>query len=91
MLVGASIGISHYPADGTSAEALLLNADAAMYAAKSGEHASWLHYQDLLDARTRGPRPPSAGERDSAADSEPADDEDTERFGPGLGNADTVL
>ncbi|MGF7133508.1 diguanylate cyclase (GGDEF)-like protein [Paraburkholderia sp. EB58] len=93
MLVGASIGISHYPADGTSAEALLLNADAAMYAAKSGEHASWLHYQDLLDARTRGPRPQSAGQRDSSAHNEQADDEDTDRFGsaPGLGNADTVL
>ena len=36
MVVGASIGISQYPADGASAEMLLLNADAAMYAAKSG-------------------------------------------------------
>ena len=40
MTVGASIGISRFPADGTSAEELLLNADAAMYAAKSGAHRS---------------------------------------------------
>jgi diguanylate cyclase (GGDEF)-like protein len=91
MLVGASIGISHYPADGTSAEALLLNADAAMYAAKTGEHASWLHYHDVLDARRRGPLQQTAGERDSAADREQASVEDSEPLGPGLGNVDTVL
>jgi len=92
MLVGASIGISHYPADGTSAEALLLNADAAMYAAKSGEHASWLHYQDLLEARRRTVRPPGAAERDDAADSERASDEEADGLssGRGLGNPDTV-
>ena len=53
MMVGASIGISQFPTDGTSAEALLLHADAAMYAAKSGAEASWLRYQDLLEARRR--------------------------------------
>jgi diguanylate cyclase (GGDEF)-like protein len=92
MLVGASIGISHYPADGTSAEALLLNADAAMYAAKSGEHASWLHYQDLLEARRRTARPQSAAERDNAADGERESDEHTGGLGPGpgLGNPNTV-
>ncbi|WP_144150520.1 diguanylate cyclase domain-containing protein [Paraburkholderia sp. BCC1885] len=86
MLVGASIGISHYPTDGTSAEALLLNADAAMYAAKSGEHASWLHYQDVLDARRRSAsRPPDADERDGANANA-----DGLEPGSGLGNPDTV-
>jgi diguanylate cyclase (GGDEF)-like protein len=50
MTVGASIGISQFPADGTTAEELLLNADAAMYAAKSGGRCGYLRYQDLLDA-----------------------------------------
>ena len=77
MLVGASIGISHYPADGTSAEALMLNADAAMYAAKSGEHPSWLHYQDLLAARTRTACAQTTHEPDIAQDSEA----DAERVG----------
>ncbi len=34
--IGASIGIAVFPANGTTAEALLRNADAAMYAAKRG-------------------------------------------------------
>jgi diguanylate cyclase (GGDEF)-like protein len=79
MLVGASIGISHYPADGTSAEALLLNADAAMYAAKSGEHASWLRYEDLLEARRR------------KAGGMAVDERDGDRMEPGSDNLDAVL
>jgi diguanylate cyclase (GGDEF)-like protein len=82
MLVGASIGISHYPADGTSAEALLLNADAAMYAAKSGDHPSWLHYQDLLATRTRTTGAPATGESDGATDVARDGDADAERVGP---------
>ena len=85
MLVGASIGISHYPGDGTSAAALLLNADAAMYAAKSGETASWLHYRDLLEARRRG-RVSEAG-----SDADNAEDGDDDRLAPGSGNADAVI
>jgi len=58
MTVGASIGISQFPADGTSAEELLLNADAAMYAAKSGGECTWLAYRDLVAAhRSRGQQP----------------------------------
>jgi diguanylate cyclase (GGDEF)-like protein len=49
--VGASIGISRFPADGTTAETLLLNADAAMYAAKSGRQCAWLCYEDLREAQ----------------------------------------
>ncbi|SIT35068.1 Diguanylate cyclase [Paraburkholderia ribeironis] len=53
MSVGASIGISLFPDDSGTAEELLLNADAAMYAAKSGGRCAYLRYQDVLDARLR--------------------------------------
>ncbi|ALP64316.1 diguanylate cyclase domain-containing protein [Paraburkholderia caribensis] len=75
MTVGASIGISQFPADGDSAEALLLNADAAMYAAKSGGSGAWVSYRELVDirrARTgRGKRRRSERESEKV---EPADD-----------------
>ncbi|MGF6468351.1 diguanylate cyclase domain-containing protein [Paraburkholderia youngii] len=51
MTVGASIGISEFPHDSGNAEELLLNADAAMYAAKSGGRCAYLRYQDLLAMR----------------------------------------
>jgi diguanylate cyclase (GGDEF)-like protein len=53
MTVGASIGISQFPDDSGNAEELLLNADAAMYAAKSGGRCGYLRYQDVLEARLR--------------------------------------
>ncbi|WP_225034284.1 diguanylate cyclase domain-containing protein [Paraburkholderia sp. XV] len=75
MTVGASIGISQFPADGDSAEALLLNADAAMYAAKSGGSGAWVSYRELVDirrARTgRGKRRRNERESEKV---EPADD-----------------
>lgn len=57
--VGASIGISEFPADGTSAEELLHKADAAMYAAKSQRCGSYRRYQELL-ARASSVSPPGA-------------------------------
>jgi diguanylate cyclase (GGDEF)-like protein len=51
MTVGASIGISQFPDDGVTAEELLLNADAAMYAAKSCGRCAYLRYQDLIETR----------------------------------------
>ena len=51
LTVGASIGISEFPHDSGNAEELLLNADAAMYAAKSGGRCAYLRYRDLLAAR----------------------------------------
>ncbi|MFM0295779.1 MULTISPECIES: diguanylate cyclase domain-containing protein [Paraburkholderia] len=53
MTVGASIGISQFPDDSGTAEELLLNADAAMYAAKSGGRCAYMRYQDVLEARRR--------------------------------------
>jgi diguanylate cyclase (GGDEF)-like protein len=85
MVVGASIGISQFPADGTTAEELLLNADAAMYAAKSGTQASWLRYQDLLDARVRHPQQDRTGESEAPKIAPGADNSDNSD------NADAVL
>ncbi|SAK67020.1 diguanylate cyclase [Caballeronia calidae] len=45
--VGASVGISEFPQDGTSARDLLLHADAAMYAAKSKGRGFWQRYCEL--------------------------------------------
>jgi len=75
MAVGASIGISQFPADGDSAEALLLNADAAMYAAKSGGSGAWLSYRELIDLqRTRPTREPQRQIEREAEKVEPAGD-----------------
>ncbi|MCR4468738.1 diguanylate cyclase domain-containing protein [Burkholderia sp. SCN-KJ] len=48
LAVGASIGVSEYPADGASAEELLVKADAAMYAAKASAQRTCVRYQELL-------------------------------------------
>ncbi|OXI71296.1 deoxyuridine 5'-triphosphate nucleotidohydrolase [Burkholderia sp. AU31280] len=48
MAVGASIGVSEFPADGASAEELLVKADAAMYAAKASTQCVCVRYQDLV-------------------------------------------
>jgi diguanylate cyclase (GGDEF)-like protein len=45
--IGASVGISEFPADGLTAEELLLKADAAMYAAKSSRCGIYRRYQEL--------------------------------------------
>ncbi|TAM54506.1 MAG: diguanylate cyclase [Paraburkholderia sp.] len=45
--VGASMGISEFPADGNQAEDLLAKADAAMYGAKMSPHCRYLCYQEL--------------------------------------------
>ena len=46
--VGASIGVSEFPADGASAEELLVKADAAMYAAKASAQRAFVRYQELV-------------------------------------------
>ncbi|SAL40171.1 deoxyuridine 5`-triphosphate nucleotidohydrolase [Caballeronia sordidicola] len=74
MTVGASIGISQFPGDGISAGALLLNADAAMYAAKSDGKCAYLRYQDLPEAQRSRKTAGLAGEFDTDDLAAAADD-----------------
>ncbi|WP_438390199.1 diguanylate cyclase domain-containing protein [Caballeronia sp. DA-9] len=74
MTVGASIGISQFPGDGISAGALLLNADAAMYAAKSDGKCAYLRYQDLPESQRSRKTAGLAGEFDTDDLAAAADD-----------------
>src|SRR5579859_7701639 len=49
--VAASIGVVHYPADGTDADSLLRRADVAMYVAKRG-HSGYANYDAEQDEHT---------------------------------------
>jgi diguanylate cyclase (GGDEF)-like protein len=49
--VAASIGVVHYPADGTDADALLRRADVAMYVAKRA-HSGYAYYDAQQDPHT---------------------------------------
>jgi diguanylate cyclase (GGDEF)-like protein len=51
LAVGASIGIAVYPGDGDNAEALLKNADAAMYSAKEGGRDRHAFYRAAMNER----------------------------------------
>ena len=51
LAVGATIGIAVYPGDGDSAEALLKNADAAMYSAKEGGRGRHAFYRSAMNHR----------------------------------------
>jgi len=53
IVVSASIGIAGYPIDGDTAHALIANADAAMYAAKSAERNSYQLYSPRMHAAIR--------------------------------------
>jgi len=48
--LSASIGIALYPEDGKSAEALIKNADTAMYRAKSGGRAQAVYFEENMNA-----------------------------------------
>ncbi|MCA1754623.1 MAG: EAL domain-containing protein, partial [Spirochaeta sp.] len=50
LFVSGSIGISHYPKDGTEPEALIKRADLAMYRAKSGGRDGYRLYLPEMDA-----------------------------------------
>jgi len=49
--VGMSVGISIYPNDGLSANALLKNADAAMYKAKDSGRNTYCYYDEAMTKR----------------------------------------
>ncbi len=51
LAVGATIGIAVYPGDGDSAEALLKNADAAMYSAKQSGRGGHAFYRAAMNQR----------------------------------------
>jgi diguanylate cyclase (GGDEF)-like protein/PAS domain S-box-containing protein len=51
MQVGASIGIACYPDDGSDSIELMKNADAAMYAAKSGGRGAYRFFKAAMTAR----------------------------------------
>src|SRR5690606_22952037 len=51
VVIGASIGMSLAPDDGTTSEALIRNADLALYAAKDGGRGRYHFYANELHAR----------------------------------------
>jgi diguanylate cyclase (GGDEF)-like protein len=51
LTVGATIGIAVYPGDGDTGEALLKNADAAMYAAKEAGRGGYAFYRAQMNQR----------------------------------------
>ncbi len=53
IVLSASIGVAGYPLDGDNAAALIANADAAMYAAKTEERNAFRFYTPLMHADTR--------------------------------------
>lgn len=53
IVLSASIGVAGYPLDGDSAAALIANADAAMYAAKTEERNAFRFYTPMMHADTR--------------------------------------
>jgi diguanylate cyclase (GGDEF)-like protein len=56
VIIGASIGISVAPEDGTDAELLLRNADLAMYRAKADGRGTYRFFEPGMDARAQARR-----------------------------------
>jgi len=54
--IGASIGVAAFPADAPNLEALMNNADLAMYRAKNGVGAPLCHYEPGMDETARARR-----------------------------------
>ncbi|WP_449394332.1 EAL domain-containing protein [Devosia riboflavina] len=56
VVIGASIGIAMAPTDGDSADALLKNADMALYRAKDEGRGTFRYFQPEMDARVKARR-----------------------------------
>ena len=54
--VGVTVGVSVYPQDGTDAETLIANADAALYRAKSEERGTIRFFEAAMDQEIREKR-----------------------------------
>jgi diguanylate cyclase (GGDEF)-like protein/PAS domain S-box-containing protein len=51
--IGCTIGVSIYPQDGTDAETLIANADAALYRAKCGDRGTIRFFEAAMDRQVR--------------------------------------
>jgi diguanylate cyclase (GGDEF)-like protein len=51
--IGTSVGIALYPADGESADALLRNADTALYRAKTNRRSTYCFFEARMDLQQR--------------------------------------
>jgi diguanylate cyclase (GGDEF)-like protein/PAS domain S-box-containing protein len=56
VVIGASIGITVAPRDGTDTDHLLKNADMALYQAKSGGRGIWCFFENEMDVQARARR-----------------------------------
>ncbi|HXL84000.1 MAG TPA: EAL domain-containing protein [Casimicrobiaceae bacterium] len=56
IVIGASVGIALAPEDGDNADALLKNADMALYRAKAEGRAAWCFFEPEMDAQAQARR-----------------------------------
>jgi diguanylate cyclase (GGDEF)-like protein len=68
--VGVSVGIAVAPADGTSSDVLLRNADMALYRAKAEGRGTWRFYEPEMDASIRSRRLMGIALREALANNE---------------------
>jgi diguanylate cyclase (GGDEF)-like protein len=67
VVIGASVGISVAPRDGTGADVLLKNADMALYRAKSEGRSVWRFFEPEMDVKARARRSLELDLRDAVA------------------------
>ncbi len=70
IVIGASIGIAVAPGDGTTSEALLKNADLALYRAKNGGRSAYHFFESGMDAALQERRALEVGLRQAVANRE---------------------
>jgi diguanylate cyclase (GGDEF)-like protein len=70
IVIGASVGIAVAPGDGASSEALLKNADLALYRAKNGGRSAYHFFESGMDAALQERRTLELGLRQALANRE---------------------